>query len=193
MRLKTIWLVCALALGLLAFAATGCGGGGTDTVTETVAASDDHDRGDDDRGQRPTTRGRDDDRRDRDRDDRDGRRIPTSRSSAPRTAGVRPPRERYLAGVLGDGRHRRPGGRGRDAEVRRRGSGGHPGRLPDARRRVLEDRRRARRRRSGLGRHACRRGSREAGAALTGDRLHASSPRPSQNISEWTQENCTNG
>jgi len=40
MRVKTTWLVCALALGLLAFAATGCGGGGTETVTETVAASD---------------------------------------------------------------------------------------------------------------------------------------------------------
>jgi hypothetical protein len=39
MRVKAIWIVFVLALGLLAFAATGCGGGGTETVTETVTVS----------------------------------------------------------------------------------------------------------------------------------------------------------
>ena len=75
MRVKAIWIVCALALGLLAFAATGCGGGGTETVTETVTAV-----GHDHRGRRPTERPRDrrprtrrrPTRPNRDRGERDG-------------------------------------------------------------------------------------------------------------------------
>ena len=68
--------------------------------------------------------------------------------------------------------------------------GGDPGRLPDARGLLLEDRRgaRGRRPRDSGGRLAPRR-SRSC-AALAGDRLHGAR-EASTNIRTWTQQNCT--
>ena len=134
MRLKAIWILCALALGALALVATGCGGGGeTTTVTVTVDVLATR------RTPRPRRRRRTDDaprtrRRPRDdtdteteatdTDDDDARPARSSRSRE--LPGVRPARERLSPGAVGHGRHGHPGGGRRDAEVRRRGAGGHP-------------------------------------------------------------------
>ena len=41
MRLKAIWILCALVLGAVGFAAAGCGGGGESTTTVTVTEAAD--------------------------------------------------------------------------------------------------------------------------------------------------------
>ena len=41
MRLKGIWILCALVLGIVGFAAAGCGGGGESTTTVTVTEAAD--------------------------------------------------------------------------------------------------------------------------------------------------------
>ena len=190
MRLKAIWILCALALGAFALGAAGCGGGGTTTVTvavdttstDTTVDGHDVDRHDVDRhDRRPTTTETTTETETtttRPTPSRPTRRRPRRTTTTPDLSFISNENCREFVQFASDFSQALSGtgdtdiqerGR-RDAGVRRRGAGRDQGRLPGARRRVLEDRRRARRRRPELGQDAVGGRDREAGPALAGDR-----------------------